>query len=75
MTIILLISLYITMDQNLIYKNNCLFLDGLSFKEIYEEFGSPCYIYSEKTILNNVALAPAPNSKAFNAVPFPTSPL
>ena len=42
------------MDQNLIYKNNSLFLDGLSFKEIYEEFGSPCYIYSEKTILNNL---------------------
>ena len=42
------------MDQNLIYKNNSLFLDGLSFKEIYEEFGSPCYIYSQKTILNNL---------------------
>ncbi len=42
------------MDENLIYKNHSLFLDEISFKEIYEEFGSPCYIYSQKTILNNL---------------------
>ena len=42
------------MDQNLIYKNNCLFLDGLSFKEIYGNLAVLYLHIFRENILNNL---------------------
>ena len=35
------------------YENNELMIDGLSLKDLGEEFGTPLFLYSAKTIREN----------------------
>lgn len=37
----------------LIYRDNNLYIENVSLKEIADEFGTPCYIYSRAAIENN----------------------
>lgn len=41
------------MQHNLSYQDNYLHLDTVNLKELANIYGTPCYIYSKQTIINN----------------------
>ena len=39
--------------MNIDHKNKIYSIDGLSIKKLANDFGTPCFVYSESTISNN----------------------